>query len=330
MTKTNPSPRIAEATRSTMRLTTAQAIVRYLAAQHSVRDGQRQRLVPAMLGIFGHGNVAGLGQALDEYQADLPFVQGRNEQSLVHIAAGYAKANRRTSALAVTASIGPGAANMVTGAALATVNRLPVLLFPGDVYATRRQGPVLQQLEHPTSGDVSVGGLSLSELSRNERAALRRRVIGYVFQDFNLLAGLTAAENVALPLELDGVPARKARVAGLAVLEDLGLAERAASFPDQLSGGERQRVAIARAVVGERQLLLADEPSGALDSVNGEAVMRLIHAACKRGVAAVVVTHDAQLASWADRVVFLRDGRVTDQTLPVPGPESLLTRGSGQ
>ncbi len=109
-----------------------------------------------MLGIFGHGNVAGLGQALDEYQAELPFVQGRNEQSLVHIASGYAKANRRTAALAVTASIGPGAANMVTGAALATVNRLPVLLFPGDTYATRRQGPVLQQLEHATEGDVSV------------------------------------------------------------------------------------------------------------------------------------------------------------------------------
>ena len=164
----------------------------------------------------------------------------------------------------------------------------------------------------------------------DDRARLRRRSIGYVFQDFNLLPGLTAAENVALPLELDGVPARKARVAGLQTLEELGLADRAASFPDQLSGGERQRVAIARAVVGERQLLLADEPSGALDSVNGEAVMRLIHAACKRGVAAVVVTHDAQLASWADRVVFLRDGRVTDHTLPVPGPESLLTQGPSQ
>ena len=140
----------------TIRLTTAQAITRYLAAQHSVRDGRRRRLIPAMLGIFGHGNVAGMGQALDEYQAELPFIQGRNEQSLVHIASGYAKANRRTAALAVTASIGPGAANMVTGAALATVNRLPVLLFPGDTYATRRQGPVLQQLEHPTAGDVSV------------------------------------------------------------------------------------------------------------------------------------------------------------------------------
>ena len=185
-------------------------------------------------------------------------------------------------------------------------------------------------LEEPSAGEVRVCGQELTRLSRNARARMRRRSIGYVFQDFNLLPGLTAAENVALPLELDGVPARKARVAGLAALEELGLAERAASFPDQLSGGERQRVAIARAVVGERQLLLADEPSGALDSVNGEAVMRLIHAACKRGVAAVVVTHDAQLASWADRVVFLRDGRVTDQTLPVPGPESLLAQRPGQ
>ena len=151
-----------------------------------------------------------------------------------------------------------------------------------------------------------------------------------MFQDFNLLPGLTAAENVALPLELDSMPARKARLAGLNALDELRLADRAASFPDQRSGGERQRVAIARAVAGERQLLLADEPSGALDSVNGEGVMRLIHAACKRGMAAVVVTHDAQLASWADRVVFLRDGRVTDQTVPAPSTESLLTPGPGQ
>jgi putative ABC transport system ATP-binding protein len=185
-------------------------------------------------------------------------------------------------------------------------------------------------LEDPSSGEVQVCGQELTTLPRNAKARLRRRTIGYVFQDFNLLPGLTAAENVALPLELDGMSARKARAAGLASLEALGLADRAAHFPDQMSGGERQRVAIARAVVGERQLLLADEPSGALDSANGEAVMRLIHAACKRGLAAVVVTHDAQLASWADRVVFLRDGRVTDQTIPAPGPESLLTSGPRQ
>ena len=181
-------------------------------------------------------------------------------------------------------------------------------------------------LEEPTSGEVLIGGQAVAGMSRNARARLRRRTIGYVFQDFNLLPGLTAAENVALPLELDGLPARKARVAGLRALERLGLGERAAHYPDQLSGGERQRVAIARATVGERRLLLADEPSGALDSANAQAVMRLLLDACKEGgMTAVVVTHDAQLASWADRVVFLRDGQVTDQTGTAPGPESLLT-----
>jgi putative ABC transport system ATP-binding protein len=183
-------------------------------------------------------------------------------------------------------------------------------------------------LEEPSSGVVFVGGKALSEMSRNDRARMRRRSIGYVFQDYNLLAGLTAAENVSLPLELDGIAAKKARVTGMNALDELGLASRAGRYPDELSGGERQRVAIARAVVGDRHLLLADEPSGALDSVNGEAVMRLIRAACQRGVAGVVVTHDAQLASWADRVVFLRDGTVVDQTRPLPGPESLLTPSS--
>jgi putative ABC transport system ATP-binding protein len=179
-------------------------------------------------------------------------------------------------------------------------------------------------LEDPTKGEVRVGGAALSTMSRNDKARLRRRSVGFVFQDFNLLAGLTAVENVSLPLELDGVPARKARAAGMEALEELDLVDRAPHYPDELSGGERQRVAIARAVVGERALLLADEPSGALDSANGEAVMRLVLAACRRGVAAVIVTHDAQLASWADRVVFLRDGRVVDQTKTPLSPESAL------
>jgi putative ABC transport system ATP-binding protein len=185
-------------------------------------------------------------------------------------------------------------------------------------------------LEDPTGGEVLVGGASLAGMSRGAKARLRRRTVGYVFQDFNLLPGLTAAENVALPLELDGTSAKTARAAGLRALDGLGLSERAARFPDELSGGERQRVAIARALVGERRLLLADEPSGALDSVNAEEVMRLLHEACKRGVAAVVVTHDAQLASWADRVVFLRDGLIVDQTAPPAGPESLLMPGQTQ
>ena len=182
-------------------------------------------------------------------------------------------------------------------------------------------------LEEVSSGDVLVDGQSVSSMSRNDRARLRRRSIGYVFQDFNLLAGLTAAENVSLPLELDGTKASAARAIALTALEELGLTDRAEHYPDQLSGGESQRVAIARAVVGDRRLLLADEPTGALDSVNGEAVMRLVRSACKRGVAGVVVTHDAQLASWADRIVFLRDGRVIDQTVALPGPESLLAPG---
>ena len=185
-------------------------------------------------------------------------------------------------------------------------------------------------LEEPTSGEVLIGGTAVAKMSRARRARLRRRVIGYVFQDFNLLPGLTAAENVALPLELDGTSARKARAAGMRALDDLGLADRAGQYPDQLSGGERQRVAIARAMVGERQLMLADEPSGALDSANAEEVMRLLHAASARGLAVVVVTHDAQLASWADRVVFLRDGRTVDQASSARGAESLLIPGQSQ
>jgi putative ABC transport system ATP-binding protein len=171
-------------------------------------------------------------------------------------------------------------------------------------------------LEDPTEGQVLVGGSKLSSLSRDDRARLRCRSIGYVFQDFNLLAGLTAVENVGLPLELDGITAKTARIAGMKALEALGVSHRAAHFPDELSGGERQRVAIARAIVGERFLLLADEPTGGLDSVNGEAVMRLLRDACQQGVAGVVVTHDAQLAAWADRVVFIRDGRIVDETSP--------------
>jgi putative ABC transport system ATP-binding protein len=179
-------------------------------------------------------------------------------------------------------------------------------------------------LEDPTSGEVIVAGEALSRLSRGRKAGLRRRSVGYVFQDYNLLAGLSAVENVSLPLELDGSPARRAQALALEALEAFDVADKADKFPDELSGGERQRVAIARATVGDRALLLADEPSGALDSVNAEGVMRTIHAACKRGVAAVVVTHDAKLASWADRVVFIRDGKLTDQTRPPATPEDAV------
>jgi putative ABC transport system ATP-binding protein len=182
-------------------------------------------------------------------------------------------------------------------------------------------------LEQATSGQVLVEGIDLASASRSDQAKMRRRAVGYVFQDFNLLPGLTAVENVTLPLELDGVASKTSRVTALKAMEELDVAEHADRYPDELSGGERQRVAIARAIVGERRLLLADEPTGALDSVNGEAIMRLLRAATRRGVAGVVVTHEAHLASWADRVAFLRDGHVVDQTVAPPGPESLLAAG---
>ena len=140
----------------TIRLTMAQALVKYLQVQFSERDGNTRRLIPSMFGIFGHGNVAGLGQAMYEYGEDLPYRQPRNEQSMVHTALGFAKANHRLATLACTSSIGPGATNMISGAATAATNRLPVLLLPSDYYATRHQGVVLQQLEHPVSADVSV------------------------------------------------------------------------------------------------------------------------------------------------------------------------------
>jgi putative ABC transport system ATP-binding protein len=182
-------------------------------------------------------------------------------------------------------------------------------------------------LEEPTTGEVLLAGQPVSTMSMRRKAQLRRRTVGYVFQDFNLLPGLTAGENVSLPLELDGTSARRARVAALTALDGLGLGNRAGHFPDQLSGGERQRVAIARAMIGERKILLADEPSGALDTANSDAIMRLLHSACRdTGMTAMVVTHDAQLAAWADRVIFIRDGRITDQTTPAAGPESLLAQ----
>jgi 3D-(3,5/4)-trihydroxycyclohexane-1,2-dione acylhydrolase (decyclizing) len=140
----------------TERLTVAQALVRFLAAQHVERDGQRHRFFAGCLGIFGHGNVAGLGQALQQHHDLLPYHPARNEQAMVHVASGYARQRNRLGAFACTSSIGPGATNMVTGAALATVNRLPVLLLPGDTFANRAPHPVLQQLEAPHDGTISV------------------------------------------------------------------------------------------------------------------------------------------------------------------------------
>jgi putative ABC transport system ATP-binding protein len=179
-------------------------------------------------------------------------------------------------------------------------------------------------LDSPTSGQVLVEGTDLAGLSRPALAAVRRRSAGYVFQDLNLIPALTAAENAALPRELDGVKARTARTEAIHALEEVDMDELADRFPDELSGGQQQRVAIARALVGPRRLVLADEPTGALDSTTGEMVLRLLRARCDAGASAVLVTHEARHAAWADRVVFLRDGTLVDETGAAKPVESLL------
>ncbi|MGW4380051.1 ABC transporter ATP-binding protein [Kitasatospora sp. NPDC004531] len=164
-------------------------------------------------------------------------------------------------------------------------------------------------LDRPSVGRVLVEGTPLEGLSRAKLADVRRRSVGYVFQSYNLIPSLTAAENIALPRELDGVSARTARAEAVAALEELGIPQLADRFPEEMSGGQQQRVAIGRALAGERRLVLADEPTGALDSATGEAVLQVLRARCDAGAAAMMVTHDPTHAAWADRVVFLRDGR---------------------
>ncbi|WP_329134253.1 ABC transporter ATP-binding protein [Streptomyces sp. NBC_01476] len=222
-----------------------------------------------------------------------------------------------------------------TGAAeVHALRGIDLEVYPGELVAV--MGPsgsgkstlltIAGGLDLPTSGRVVVEGTDLTSVGRKEMAALRRRSIGYVFQDYNLIPALTAAENVALPRELDGVGARKAHREAVAALEEMGLATLADRFPDEMSGGQQQRVAIARALVGDRRLVLADEPTGALDSETGEAVLALLRARCDAGAAGILVTHEPRFAAWADRVVFLRDGSVVDMTLR-SSAESLLTGG---
>ncbi|MDF2992196.1 MAG: macrolide transporter ATP-binding protein [Microbacterium sp.] len=183
-------------------------------------------------------------------------------------------------------------------------------------------------LDRPTSGQVLLEGTDIGGLDATKLALLRRRSVGYVFQDFNLLPSLTAAENVAFPLELDGHSARRARRAALEVLADTGLTDVADRRPDELSGGQAQRVAIARALVGARRLVLADEPTGALDSATGTAVLEVLRDRADRGAAVLMVTHEPRFAAWADRTIFLRDGRIVDQTGP-SDPDALLAEASG-
>ncbi|MCD2498460.1 ABC transporter ATP-binding protein [Microbacterium nymphoidis] len=178
-------------------------------------------------------------------------------------------------------------------------------------------------LDTPTSGRVVVAGVDLSTASPDERARLRRRSIGLVFQDYNLVSSLTVRENVALPLELDDVAPRQASAQATALLARLGLADRGSEFPDRLSGGQRQRVAIARSVIGTRSLILADEPTGALDSVLGEEVIELLRAQIGPECGGILVTHDPRYAAWADRTVFLKDGRIVAGTAPLVKVESL-------
>lgn len=171
-------------------------------------------------------------------------------------------------------------------------------------------------LDAPSEGEVLVEEVSLSALTTKQLAQLRRRSVGYVFQDFNLLPGLTAVENVAFPLELEGAGWRKARETSLEVLAECGIADLADRRPENMSGGQAQRVAIARALVGPRRLILADEPTGALDSRTGRAILELLRNRADRGAAVVMVTHEARFAAWADRTVYLRDGHISGETGP--------------
>ncbi len=169
-------------------------------------------------------------------------------------------------------------------------------------------------LELPTAGSVAFEGRDLSTVAAAELAEIRRRRLGYVFQSLNLIPSLTALENVMLPLELDGIATAAARREAQEVLARVGIDEQIDRFPDSFSGGQQQRIAIARAVVGDRRVLFADEPTGALDTLTSDQVVEVLAALARSGTAVVMVTHEPRFASWADRVVFLRDGRIVDDT----------------
>lgn len=167
-------------------------------------------------------------------------------------------------------------------------------------------------LEEPTSGRIFVSGAPVHMMPLEEKAKLRRQKVGYIFQDYNLVPTLTVLENVALPAELDGVDPKTAQTQAAQVLEEIGIGEIANRFVDQISGGQAQRVAIARAMTGEKKLILADEPTGALDTVTGEGILNMLRSRADAGAAVMLVTHEARYAAWADRVVYLRDGEIID------------------
>jgi putative ABC transport system ATP-binding protein len=181
-------------------------------------------------------------------------------------------------------------------------------------------------LEEPSAGRVLVDGRDLGDMTRAEQAALRRRDVGYVFQRLNLVPSLTAVENVMLPLELDGTGAKAARQLSIDALRAVGLDAHLDRYPDDFSGGQQQRIAIARAIVGERRLLLADEPTGSLDTLNSDQIIEMLaELPGRHGTAVVLVTHEPRFASYADRIVFLRDGVIVDQTTGEPlAPAALV------
>lgn len=203
-------------------------------------------------------------------------------------------------------------------------------VMPGEMVAiTGRSGSgkstllnLAGGLDQPTTGSVQVDRANLGDLTTSQLATLRRQTVGYVFQEFNLLPTLTAVENVALPLELDGQGIAASRRAAEDALAQVGLDAKGHRYPDELSGGEQQRVAIARGVVGPRRLLLADEPTGALDEVTAEGILRLLRARCDEGAACMLVTHELSFAAWADRIVRLRDGQVETVTQRSATPAS--------
>lgn len=179
-------------------------------------------------------------------------------------------------------------------------------------------------LIRPDAGEVYIAGEDVTRLGARGRARVRREKIGLVFQDFNLIPSLTVLENVALPLDLDGASRASARSEARRALATVAMRERAKAFPDDLSGGQRQRVAIARAIVGRRGLVLADEPTGALDSVTGDRVLAVLRGLADDGAAVVLVTHDARHAAWADRIIQIADGAVVDEVRS-GRPEQILT-----
>jgi len=203
-------------------------------------------------------------------------------------------------------------------------------IVPGEFVAiTGRSGSgkttllnIAGALDEPTTGNVYVEGQDLGDLSRSDLARIRRVAVGYVFQQFNLLPALTAAENITLPLELDGMSPSEARGYAEISLDEVGLGGMGDRFPDQLSGGEQQRVAIARGLVGPRKLLLADEPTGALDEQTGESILQLLRDRCAMGASALMVTHEPAFAAYADRVVRLRDGKIEEISVRSHVPSS--------